>query len=78
MRVRSEGVQMRASLKPPVPRSDAGSMATPDLSCPVCSADFPLAGDEKAGEEVFCTYCGAPCRLTASPSSEDCEIEEDY
>ena len=53
-------------------------MATPDLSCPVCSADFPLAGDEKAGEEVFCTYCGAPFRLTAPPSSEDCSLEEDY
>jgi len=53
-------------------------MATPDLSCPVCSADFLLAGDEKVGEEVFCTYCGAPCRLTASAESEDCDVEEDY
>jgi uncharacterized Zn-finger protein len=53
-------------------------MAKSDLSCPVCSADFLLAGDEKAGEEVFCSYCGAPCRLTASAESEDCEVEEDY
>ena len=52
-------------------------MATPDLCCPVCSADIPLAGDEKAGEEVFCTYCGAPFRLTAPPSSEECSLEED-
>jgi hypothetical protein len=27
-------------------------MAIPDLSCPVCSADLPLAGDEKAGEQL--------------------------
>jgi hypothetical protein len=49
-----------------------------ELSCPVCCADLPLAGDEKAGEEVFCTYCNAPCRLTAAAGSEDCEVEEDY
>ena len=41
-------------------------------------ADILLAGDERAGEEVFCTYCGAPCRLTAPAQSEDCEVEEDF
>ena len=50
-----------------------------DLSCPVCSADFPLAGDEKKGEEVFCTFCGAPCKLTGTPAEdEECGLEEDY
>jgi len=53
-------------------------MPKDELKCPVCGADVPIAGDEKKGEEVFCTYCSAPCRLTASPSSEDCELEEDY
>ena len=53
-------------------------MALRDLSCPVCNADFPLAGDEKKGEEVFCTYCGAPCRLTAAADDEDVEVEEDF
>jgi hypothetical protein len=53
-------------------------MASKDLDCPVCNADLCLAGDEQAGDEVFCTYCGAPCRLTASPKSEDCEVEEDF
>ena len=47
------------------------------LSCPVCSADFALGGDEKANEEVFCSYCGSACHLTADPYSEDCEIEEE-
>jgi hypothetical protein len=49
-----------------------------DLSCPVCSADLSIAGDELPGDEVFCTYCGAPCRLTRSPSDEECEVEEDF
>jgi len=53
-------------------------VATRDLSCPVCSADLPLAGDERKGEEVFCTFCGAPCRLTANATSEECEAEEDF
>jgi len=41
-------------------------------------ADILLAGDEDRGDEVFCTYCGAPCRLTAPAKSPDCEIEEDF
>ena len=53
-------------------------MATKDLSCPVCRADLLLAGDEEKGDEVFCAYCGAPFRLTASAGSEDCEAEEDF
>ncbi|MFQ5417205.1 MAG: hypothetical protein ACE5FL_09190 [Myxococcota bacterium] len=53
-------------------------MAIKDLCCPVCSADLPLAGDEKAGDEVFCTYCGAPGKLTAPAKSEDCDVEEDF
>ena len=52
-------------------------MGSRDLSCPVCSADVPLSGDERKGDEVFCTYCGAPYRLTASPSSPECELEEE-
>ncbi len=51
---------------------------TPDFECPICSADLPLAGDERKGDEVICTYCGAPCRLTASPKSPECEVEEDF
>jgi hypothetical protein len=52
-------------------------MGLADLSCPICNADFPLGGDEKPGEEIFCTYCGAPCRLKGDPYSEGCEIEEE-
>jgi len=49
-----------------------------ELNCPVCSADFPLSGDERSGDEVYCTYCGAPCKLHGAPSSEEAFIEEDY
>ena len=53
-------------------------MAIVDLACPVCNADLPLAGDEKPGDEVYCSCCGAPGKLTASARDEDCEVEEDF
>ena len=49
-----------------------------ELTCPICSADFPLAGDERKGDEVYCTYCGAPFRLTEKPGAEGCRLEEDF
>ena len=52
-------------------------MGLVELSCPVCDADFALGGDERPGENVFCSYCGAPCRITSDPRDEECEIEED-
>ncbi len=64
----------KAGVKAPRSAADEECMRIKELSCPVCSADFPLAGDEKPGEEVFCTYCGAPCRLKGTPTSEDCSV----
>jgi hypothetical protein len=50
-----------------------------DLSCPVCNADLPLAGDEGLGDDVYCTYCGAPCKLTKKRGSPDeLDVEEDF
>ena len=51
-----------------------------DVSCPVCSADLLFDGDESPGDEIHCTYCGAPFRVTRRPSSdeESFEVEEDF
>jgi hypothetical protein len=51
-------------------------MAIKDLSCPVCNADLPLTGDERAGDEIFCTYCGAPCRLARRPKKQADQQDE--
>jgi DNA-directed RNA polymerase subunit RPC12/RpoP len=72
-----------AALKAPAPRSDPREVATKDLSCPTCSADLPLTGDEHVGDEIFCTYCGAPCRLMVKPKktsdqADEYAAEEDY
>jgi predicted amidophosphoribosyltransferase len=59
--------------------SDPPLVRAPDLSCPICQADIPLAGDEKPGDEIFCTYCGAPCTIQgAVDSPESWEAEEDF
>jgi hypothetical protein len=57
--------------------------AVKDLSCPICNADLPLTGDERKGDEIFCTYCGAPCRLAVKPKKpgedkDEYAAEEDY
>jgi hypothetical protein len=52
-------------------------MATGEATCPICSGDIPLAGDERAGEEVFCAVCGTPCVLRRGEGKEDFEAEED-
>ena len=50
--------------------------AKPDVSCPVCDADIPLAGDEKKGDEVFCAYCRAALTIKVL-DEEDIELEDD-
>ena len=50
-----------------------------ELTCPICQADVPLSGDEKPGDEVYCTYCGAPCTLAGDPNDpSDWDLEEDF
>ena len=47
-----------------------------EIACPICDAEISLAGDEKPGDEIFCSYCRAP--VTIKGVSED-EIEiDDY
>ena len=55
-------------------------MRVRDPNCAVCSADIPLSGDERKGDEIFCTFCGAPFRLIKARSSDDeeMELEEDF
>ena len=51
-----------------------------ELVCPICSADIPLAGDERRGDEVFCTFCGAPFRIAKDVKGDEDEfsLEEDF
>ncbi len=56
-------------------------MGQPTLSCPICDAELVLAGDERAGDSVVCTFCGAPFVVSRVPhAGEDAamELEEDF
>ena len=70
---------MRGRLKRAAPAADSFRMPTQEIACPICNADVPLSGDEKKGDEVYCTYCQAPLRLAGKGDKlEDAELEEDY
>ena len=64
-------------LKQAAPAADPAPMAK-DLVCPICNADVPLAGDERLGDEVFCTYCGSPCKVIGGEDPETFDLEEDF
>ena len=49
-----------------------------EIDCPSCDAVILLAGDEKNGDQVFCSYCGSPFIFKKGKSDEGFEIEEDY
>jgi uncharacterized Zn-finger protein len=45
------------------------------IECPICDTDVPLDG-AGPGDEVFCSYCGAPITIAAIKDDESVEIEE--
>jgi hypothetical protein len=56
-------------------------MASPVLECPICDAELVLAGDERPGDPVMCSFCGSPfivTRLAVSGEDTAMEIEEDF
>jgi len=67
----------RASLKRAAGPADPECMAT-EVKCPICSADVPLGGDERNGDEVFCSVCGAPLKLQGNYGDEVLDAEEDF
>jgi uncharacterized Zn-finger protein len=38
-------------------------MGEKETTCPYCESDIPLEGDEKAGDEVYCSYCQMMLKL---------------
>jgi len=69
------GMGSSAARRAPIPRH----MPPREPSCPLCDADLVLAGDERSGDRVFCSYCGVPVVLTARPDDEEggWDAEED-
>ncbi len=66
-------------LKPASEGADSSPVSS-DLPCPVCSADIDTSG-ARLGEEVYCSYCGAPARLVrrvVGDEQAELDLEEDY
>ena len=34
-----------------------------EVTCPVCDANIPLEGKDRAGDFVYCSFCTAQLRL---------------
>ena len=55
-----------------------------EASCPVCSAYIPLERDDKPGDFVFCSYCGARLRVGSDIENErssrdkEVDVEEEW
>jgi len=49
-----------------------------EVTCPTCTADIPLGGDERNGDDIFCTACGATCTLKGNYGEDELEAEEDF
>ncbi len=77
MRVCSAVSGTRRALKRALGSADRRDMAN-EITCPTCSADLPLSGDEKRGDEVYCTVCSATSILRSDATEEDCEADEEY
>jgi predicted amidophosphoribosyltransferase len=50
-----------------------------ETACPVCDAELLFAGDERRGDTVICSYCGAPFTVQkVATDGEDWELDEDF
>jgi hypothetical protein len=46
-------------------------------SCPVCDADLSLDGDERPGDEIFCSFCSSTIKIRAVKGSDDLDLLDD-
>jgi hypothetical protein len=52
-----------------------------EATCPVCNANIPLERDDRPGDYVYCSYCGAQLKVGRDKEMEkpgnDQEVEVD-
>lgn len=51
-------------------RAKGGKAAWTEFTCPECSAENPWDDGFAAGDEVFCSWCGAVFRVRSIPDSD--------
>jgi endogenous inhibitor of DNA gyrase (YacG/DUF329 family) len=45
------------------------------VECPICDTEVALEG-AGPGDEVYCSYCGAPITIAKISDADEVEIEE--
>ena len=48
-----------------------------DYKFPVCDAELSLDGDERAGDAVYCSYCGSTIKVLGVRESDDLKFVDD-
>ncbi len=48
-----------------------------EYQCPVCDADLNLDGDEKPGDNIYCSYCGSTIKIYRSKNGEGFRLVDD-
>ena len=54
-----------------------------EATCPICNANIPLEKDDRSGDHVYCSYCGAQLRVGSdkddeSSGNKEVDVEEDW
>jgi|GEM_PF-1090090 len=50
-----------------------------ETTCPVCQAYVPLNDDDRVGDYVYCSCCGAPLLIKKeAEDKKEVEVEEDW
>ena len=48
-----------------------------EVPCPTCETELLIQGDEVAGDDVFCVYCGGVYKVM-NADVDKIEVEEDF
>ncbi len=47
-----------------------------ELTCPICSADTPLDGEEEAGDSILCAFCFSPLKMTVKDDGSRALVDD--
>jgi hypothetical protein len=53
------------------------TMGKKETICPYCEAEIPLEGDEKEGDEIYCSYCQMMLKLASIDGTLEAVAEEE-
>jgi uncharacterized Zn-finger protein len=52
-------------------------MGKKETTCPYCESEIPLEGNEKEGDEIYCSYCQMRLKLVSIDGTLEAVEEEE-